>query len=131
MSLILDAARCAYDAHLGQMRRYTNRPYVEHVMRVAGQVTMLADATEGMVAAAWLHDVLEDCPVAAGRLPHEFGEPVLYYVKQLTNPSKGSDLPRALRKDMDRHLATACQVERRVSALLGTAEEFYDVTPAL
>jgi (p)ppGpp synthase/HD superfamily hydrolase len=91
---------------------------------------MLTCATEVMVAAAWLHDVLEDCLYYAKRLPHEFGAPVVHLVKQLTNPSKGSDLPRAMRKDMDRaHLRAACR-EVRIIKFLDRIDNVRDMSGA-
>ena len=41
MNLIIKAAQFAKYAHEGQVRKYTGRPYVEHPMRVAGEVSML------------------------------------------------------------------------------------------
>jgi (p)ppGpp synthase/HD superfamily hydrolase len=61
MNLIIKAADLANIAHEGQKRKYNGRPYIEHLMRVAGRVTLLSDSTEEEIAAAWLHDVIEDC----------------------------------------------------------------------
>lgn len=61
-NLILKAARFAEAAHRGQHRKWGHSadPYIWHPMRVAGLVSMDSRATEEMVAAAWLHDVVED-----------------------------------------------------------------------
>lgn len=54
----LERARAlAYRAHAGQVDK-AGRPYIEHVARVAAAVSDDPEAE----AAAWLHDVLEDCP---------------------------------------------------------------------
>src|SRR5690606_5988102 len=56
-----------------------------------------------MGAAAWLHDVLEDCPhISPDEIVEASGEAVLKLVRELTNPSKGVKAPRAVRKQMDR-----------------------------
>lgn len=61
MNIILQAAEFAARAHKGQKRKYTGRPYIEHPGRVAAMVSILPDVDSYIVAAAWLHDVLEDC----------------------------------------------------------------------
>lgn len=61
-----------------------------------------------MVAAAWLHDVVEDTSVGLEEIRSLFGNGVADLVGWLTNPSKGMNLPRADRKRIDReHLAKA------------------------
>jgi len=108
---ILRAARLAEEAHRGQCRKWGHAqdPYIWHPMRVAGMVSLVEFATVEMVQAAYLHDVLEDTKVNELAL-YEAGfiGKVILFVKALTNPSKGSNLPRADRKAMDRqHLAGA------------------------
>jgi (p)ppGpp synthase/HD superfamily hydrolase len=104
MSLILAAANFASMAHKGQKRKYTNRPYIEHPMRVAGQVSLLEDVTEEEVAAAWLHDVIEDCDPSYAKLIDEtWPERIATLVLDLTNPSKKRpEIDRKSRKSLDR-----------------------------
>lgn len=102
MNIILKAAAFARRAHGGQERKYTNLPYIIHPARVAGRVGILPNAQDEMVAAAYLHDVLEDTRTTAGELDQEFGPQVTYYVDWLTNKSKGTGLSRAQKKQMDR-----------------------------
>jgi len=107
--LILEAARLAATAHNGQKRKWAHadESYVLHPMRVAGLVALHPLATPEMVAAAWLHDVLEDTKFTEQDLLDKFGGGVVYFVKALTNPSKGLKLARVERKKMDReHLRT-------------------------
>jgi (p)ppGpp synthase/HD superfamily hydrolase len=61
---------------------------------------LLLDADEAMVAAAWLHDTIEDCGVARQTLATEFGEPVATIVTELTDTTKADfpNLNRAGRK---------------------------------
>lgn len=111
MSLILNAAILARTAHRGQKRKYTGRDYIEHPARVAGKVAILMAADEELIAAAFLHDVLEDTQATAEDILSRTNGTVLGYVQWLTNPSKGrTDLKREDRKAMDReHLAKAPQ----------------------
>lgn len=109
MSLIIKAAQLAHELHKGQVRKYTNRPYIEHPIRVAGRLATMSCANEAEVAAAFLHDVIEDCDVSWQFLEGELNDTyVPQLVQWLTNPSKGSKLNRAARKEMDReHLRNA------------------------
>lgn len=104
MSLILKAARYADAAHHDQKRKWNGRDYIEHPMRVAGRVTLLPHSEEAIIAAAWLHDVMEDCGVTPEIMHDEWPFPstTVDLVKELTNPSKGLKLSREERKKMDR-----------------------------
>jgi len=105
-TMVDTASRMACEAHEGHRRKYTKRPYVEHPQRVAARVAAHPGSTLEMVAAAWLHDVLEDTAVSAEAIEEAVSPGVAALVRELTNPSRGSDLPRAERKAMDReHLA--------------------------
>lgn len=106
---IIKAALFAGQCHEGQTRKWTGRPYIEHPMRVAGRAALLV-SDDGLfecdVIAAWLHDTLEDCEITVSDIDHRFGMHVAGIVLGLTNPSRGSKEPRAVRKAMDRaHLA--------------------------
>lgn len=107
--LIIRACKIASEAHRGQTRKYTGDPYVLHPMRVAGRVMLLISATPVEIAAAWLHDVLEDSKLTEKDL-EDRGMPgsVIRTVVALTNPSKSmpDGTPRATRKAVDfEHLA--------------------------
>ena len=54
-------------AHRNQVRRYTGEGYVVHPARVAAAVAQ-ETADPALVAAAWLHDVLEDTDATAEEL---------------------------------------------------------------
>jgi (p)ppGpp synthase/HD superfamily hydrolase len=61
-----------------------------------------------MIAAAWLHDVVEDTPATLGEVRNEFGEDVARLVDEVTNVAKPEDGNRAARKAMNRlHSAAA------------------------
>lgn len=115
-NVILVAARLAANAHNGQTRKWghINDPYILHPMRVAGRVAIYPLATEDMVAAAWLHDVLESTKITEQDLiAAGLGGPVIYFVKGLTNPSKGLELSRDVRKQMDRNYLAKASWEVR------------------
>jgi len=104
MNIILAAAELARRAHNGQKRKYNGRPYVEHPARVAARTAIHPGATEEMVAAAFLHDVLEDTPVPSEEIEALTNARVLYFVEWMTNRSKKTHpgANRAERKRIDR-----------------------------
>lgn len=107
--IVKEAIVLACTAHENQRRKYyTNVPYIVHPCRVATRVESVRGVTDVMIAAAWLHDVVEDTNVRPDEIEAACGLDVRTLVGWLTNPSKGSPLPRAQRKAMDRdHLAQA------------------------
>jgi (p)ppGpp synthase/HD superfamily hydrolase len=63
---------------------------------------------EHMIAAALLHDVVEDCEVPLKELYRLFGGDVAMLVYWLTDVSTGVNANRAVRKEIDRlHIALA------------------------
>ena len=130
MNLILRAAAFAARAHAGQRRNYTGLPYIVHPARVAGRVGILPNAKDEMVAAAYLHDVLEDTTTTAAELEQEFGPQVTYYVEWLTNKSKGTGLPRAERKRMDREHLRDAPFEVKQIKLIDRIDNLSDMSGA-
>ena len=81
-SLIVRAAETATVAHAGQMRR-SGEPYITHPIAVAGIVADLGlDAQT--VAAALLHDAVEDTGVTTEIIERDFGPSVALIVEGVT-----------------------------------------------
>jgi (p)ppGpp synthase/HD superfamily hydrolase len=92
---------------IDQRRKYTNAPYIEHPVAVADIVRGVCDDPE-VVAAAYLHDVVEDTPVALEEIRAAFGDRVAELVFWVTDKSKPGDGNRDIRKAIDRdHIAEA------------------------
>jgi (p)ppGpp synthase/HD superfamily hydrolase len=109
MNLEKRAAEFAAKWHgsIGQVRKYTGEPYIHHPAEVAALVASVPH-DEIMLAAAWLHDVVEDTPCTLAEVQNEFGTEVAELVGWLTDASKPEDGNRAVRKAMDReHTADA------------------------
>ncbi len=107
--LIARAKQFAAAAHeaVGQLRQYTSEPYIVHPAAVAAIVETVPHTPE-MVAAAWLHDVVEDTKVTLDDVRDEFGNEVAKLVWWLTDVSRKTDGNRATRKAIDRaHSAKA------------------------
>jgi (p)ppGpp synthase/HD superfamily hydrolase len=110
MNMVERARVFATAAHAAvkQVRKYTFEPYIVHPTEVAGIVDALEGATFEMVAAAWLHDTVEDTGVTIEVIRSEFGNEVAELVGWLTDVSKPEDGNRSVRKAIDReHTARA------------------------
>lgn len=87
-------------AHGAQVRKYSGRPYVQHPISVS-EIVSSVDHTPEMIAAALLHDVVEDTNITLDDIREKFGDTVAEYVYFLTDISKPEDGNRAVRKKID------------------------------
>lgn len=112
MTLVDRATVFATAAHaaVGQTRKYTGEPYIVHPIEVAS-IVKEAGGTEAMIAAALLHDVLEDTDVTFDLLIEQFGSEVAELVLWLTDISKPEDGNRSTRKALDRQHSAAAPAE--------------------
>ena len=79
------AAHFAIDAHRGAERKGKGYPYILHPMEAAGIVASLTTDPE-MLAAAILHDTVEDTDVTIEQIRREFGDRVAALVHHETSP---------------------------------------------
>ena len=86
MGMIEKAYNLANDAHKGVCRR-SGEPYICHPLAVARLVLDLGMDTES-IAAALLHDVVEDTPTTLDDLKSAFGEEVALLVDGVTKLTK-------------------------------------------
>lgn len=100
MTLINKAREFARAKHITQIRKYTFEPYFVHLEEVAGLVER-AGLSETAIAAAWLHDAIEDQDVKIEEIITEFGAHVAYLVFDLTDVPASKGLNRDTRKKMD------------------------------
>jgi len=97
----------AAHAAVKQVRKYTFEPYIVHPAEVANIVATVPH-TDVMLAAAYLHDTVEDTGVTIEDITREFGHEVAALVSWLTDVSTPEDGNRAVRKAIDReHTAQA------------------------
>ena len=91
MELVSEAIVFAVKAHDGMRRKKSEAPYVLHPMEAAVIVgTMTNDQT--LIAAAALHDVVEDAGVSLEEIEQRFGKRVRELVEAETE-DKREDLP--------------------------------------
>lgn len=95
-NLIAFAMLFAEECHRGQSRRYEVEPYIAHPRRVAAAAARLGLHRDA-IAAAFLHDVVEDCEVNPSEIFTIFGERVHKLVMGLTDLQTSEDGNRAKR----------------------------------
>ena len=115
-SLIHRAREFATQAHrrIDHRRKYSKQAYEVHLKSVAELVAGVSDDQE-MIAAAWLHDTVEDTPATLGDIEREFGSGVAQLVSDLTDVSRPGDGNRAARKAID--LAHSAQASARAKTV--------------
>lgn len=82
--LVKDALETARRAHAGQLRRGSDGlPYIDHPLAVAERLVKHRHGDE-VLAAALLHDVVENSEIEAAEVRERFGEKVAELVEALT-----------------------------------------------
>lgn len=108
MNMIERAMDFAEEYHRGQKRKYTGEPYIVHPFSVAGLVRSVT-SDESVIAAALLHDTVEDTTATLEDIECDFGAGVMFLVEMVTDVSRPEHGNRAVRKKMDLdHIAKAC-----------------------
>ncbi len=85
-NLIAKAFEFAYQLHQGQYRK-SGEPYICHPIAVAGMLRDLGGSA-AMIAAGFLHDVVEDTDVTIEEIEQRFGSEVRRLVEGVTKLSK-------------------------------------------
>jgi guanosine-3',5'-bis(diphosphate) 3'-pyrophosphohydrolase len=94
---ILAAARFAAERHREQKRKgKAGEPYVNHLLEVADLIACSIDVVDtNLIAAALLHDTVEDTATTIQELRENFGEDVASLVAEVTDDKS---LPKETRK---------------------------------
>ena len=87
MLLIYSAYEFAEFAHKDQ-RRKSGEPYISHPVAVARIVAEEMELGANPVIAAFLHDVIEDCPYTIDEIRERFGDDVAFLVGVVTKQKK-------------------------------------------
>jgi len=130
---LLGVAIFADEAHKGQVRKYTGEPYITHPAAVASILQQYFHATTTeMLAAALLHDTVEDTDTTIEQIQYAFGDEVAALVGWLTDMSVPSDGNRETRKAIDRnHTAKApfCAQVIKIADLIHNTESIVEQDP--
>ncbi len=87
MNTVLKAIKLAIDKHRDQLRKVSGAPYVTHPIAVSYLVAKYKNSKhlEELIAAAILHDTLEDTQTTFAELAGEFPSLVVSLVQELTS----------------------------------------------
>ena len=91
MELVSEAIAFAVKAHDGMRRKKSGSPYILHPMEAAVIVGTMSD-DQNLIAAAALHDVVEDAGVTIEEIEEKFGKRVRELVESETE-NKREELP--------------------------------------
>lgn len=117
MNLIDKAKAFAYERHAGQTRKGGNKPFTNHLDRVAETVSKMTD-DQDLIITAWLHDVVEDTDTTLQEVIDLFGERVGKFVS-LESEDK--------RPHLDEKDSWQARKEEQINELNNTPEEYSDV----
>ena len=126
-TLILKAAHFAAEKHRDQRRKDKNAsPYIIHPISVALAITQIGGVDDPeILAAALLHDTLEDTETTPEELEDEFGKKVCEYVLDVTDDKT---LPKDERKS--RQIEHAKKISKG-AALIKLGDKISNVTDVI
>ncbi len=131
VKLLLKATSFAAAAHAQQRRKIGHEPYINHVVRVAEQAA-LAGLPDYAVAAALLHDVVEDTEVGLEEIRREFPPRVAEIVGLLTEWWGDHAEPKVQKAESARYFrAIAADPEALAVKLLDRADNLRDMIRTL
>lgn len=125
--IVKKAVAFAREAHKGAVRKGTDIPYIVHPMETAVIVASMTKDPE-MIAAALLHDVVEDAGVTEEQLKEAFGQRVTALVMAETEDKTKSWLER--KSATIEHLKQASREEKilvlgdKLSNIRSTARDY-------
>lgn len=99
--LVVKAKEFALVAHDGHVRKYTNEPYLNHLIEVQKTLDEVGARPE-VQAAGLLHDVIEDTKVEISDLKKTFDSEVVAMVEGMTEITTLDDGNRKKRKKIER-----------------------------
>lgn len=91
------AKQFAYEAHKGMKRKGKDIPFTYH-LELVNKILKTLTNDDNILAAGWLHDVIEDTPITLEELKKEFNDEVCYYVELETEDKSLSWKERKLKQ---------------------------------
>jgi (p)ppGpp synthase/HD superfamily hydrolase len=114
LQTILSAAHYAAERHAAQKRK-AGEPYLNHLVEVAYLTsTAVPEPDANVVAAAFLHDTIEDVGVTAAELTERFGQDIADLVLEMTDDKS---LPKEVRKQLQIEHAPSLSARAQVIKL--------------
>jgi len=116
MSNLLDSALIfAARAHAGQTRKATDIPYLVHPVGVMLILLQMGETDQELLAAALLHDTVEDTEVTLAQIRETFGVRVAEIVEGCSEPNR-SDTWETRKQHTIAYLKTAPRAVQLVTA---------------
>ena len=131
MSVTDRALTFATEAHaaVGQKRKYDGEDYIVHPIRVA-DIVRTYGGSDDQIAAAYLHDVVEDTQVDIDTIRDMFGDTIAELVSDLTDVSCSYDGNRATRKSIDMEHTLSGSVDAQFVKLADILDNSQDIRQA-
>lgn len=125
-ALILDAAAFAADKHRNQRRKDKGAsPYINHPIGLAALLANEGGISDARVlAAALLHDTVEDTETTAAELEERFGTAIKDIVLEVTDDKR---LPKAERKQLQVQHAPHITLEAKLVKLADKISNLRDI----
>lgn len=89
--IVESAIRFATRSHRKQTRKGSDLPYIAHPAAVASILQRAGFDDDHLLAAAWLHDVVEDTPATLEELANEFPAEVVELVDAMSEDKTDAD----------------------------------------
>lgn len=124
----------ATKAHEGQFRKATKIPYILHPMECAVIISGMT-TDEEMIAAALLHDTVEDCDVTIEDIRREFGSRVAQFVARESEDKSKSwqERKQATIDQLSSHTKEECMLvlADKLSNIRSIARDYKELGEAL
>lgn len=126
LPLVIKAIDYAADKHRGQSRKdSTNTPYINHPIALASLLVNHAGITDtNVIAAALLHDTVEDTDATIDDIEELFGETIRNIVMEVTDDKS---LPSSERKRLQIENAASLSHEAKLVKLADKISNLQDI----
>ena len=121
-SLLEAALAFAAVAHQGQKRKGTGIPYIVHPVGVMVVLLQAGETDAEVLAAALLHDTVEDAGITLAELREKFGERVAEIVAGCSEPDK-----RAAWEARKQHTVAYLRTAPRAVQLVAVADKLHNL----
>ncbi len=117
MELVSEAIEFAVKAHDGMRRKKSKAPYILHPMEAAVIVGTMTD-DQNLIAAAVLHDVVEDADISIEEIEKRFGERVRELVESETEDKRPNLPPEATWRIRKEESLAALKTTKDIAVLM-------------
>jgi (p)ppGpp synthase/HD superfamily hydrolase len=117
LELVEKAKKLSIEAHKGQVRKSSNKPYIQHPFRVA-KILKEAGFSSVVQAAGYSHDTVEDTAITIEDIRRELGEEVADLVASNTETKEENGIPVPWEKRKEHTIENVLTANRDKKALV-------------